>query len=162
MRWCQCQLWCRADGAFCSAGNRFQCAYLAEPWGGVNASSDVGQMRHFFPQEPVSVCLLCRAMRWCQCQLWCRADGAFCSAGNRFQCAYLAEPWGGNNASSDVGQMEHSVPQEPVTICLPCKAMRWCQCQLWCRACGAFCSSGTCYNLSTLQSHEVVSMPALM
>jgi hypothetical protein len=33
---------------------------------------------------------------------------------NLLQFAYLAQPGGGVNASSDVGQMEHSVPEEPV------------------------------------------------
>jgi hypothetical protein len=33
---------------------------------------------------------------------------------NLVQLAYLAEPGDGVNASSDVGQVEHSVPQEPV------------------------------------------------
>ncbi len=55
-----------------------------------------------------------------------------------------------------------SSKKKPVTVCLPYSATRWCQCRLWCRAGGTFCSTGTCYNLPTLQSHEVVSMPALM
>ncbi len=64
---------------------------------------------------------------------------------NLLQFAYLAEPGGGVNASSDIEQMENSVPREHVTICLPCRARRWCQCQLLCRADGAFCSTGTGY-----------------